>query len=72
MITDRFNTLLKNLANHADKLQRGDVTDTEAALFHKEVSNILSSYQRGEITRAEYEALNRIFYLLQDATREAL
>lgn len=72
MITHRFNRILRRLASYSDRVRHKKIDDTENMLFNREEADIQLSYQRGEITRAEYEALNRIFYLLQEAARDAL
>ena len=72
MITVKFHAFMQRLAAYSELITGKKITDGDSIQFERLQCDIIDAYQLSEITGPEYEALNRAFFLLKDAGRDAL
>ena len=72
MITRAFNKHLQALAGYSGKITGGTYSDKDDIDLQRQAADITDDYQHDELTRAEYEAINRAYFVLRDAGRDAL
>ena len=72
MITVKFHAFMQRLAAYSELITGKKITDGDSIQFERLQCDIIDAYQLSEITGPEYEALNRAFFLLKDAGKDAL
>ena len=72
MVTHKFHDIMQRLAAYSGLITSKKITDSDSVQFDRLQCDIIDAYQLSEITRPEYEALNRAYFLLKDAGKDAL
>lgn len=72
MITVKFHVFMQRLAAYSELITGKKITDGDSIQFDRLQCDIIDAYQLSEITQPEYEALNRAYFLLKDAGKDAL
>lgn len=72
MVTHKFHDIMQRLAAYSGLITGKKITDSDSIQFDRLQCDIIDAYQLSEITQPEYEALNRAYFLLKDAGKDAL